>query len=437
MDLRKRKFFVCLTTFFINGYFILIMNNIINIRSIVKIFISCILLFILFIFIGAKDRIELNKSQFKNLFLWFLFITINIISSCINKSTNIIVSIPMLLILLLWLYSQDNILNYAKEISLGSVLSLLLLLILNILNVPITDGQYFSILQSPIGLCMYITTLLPFLFYLYNCISRKEIKFLLLFFCLINISYIIYSGSRTGIITLVAILLIWLVYYFNISLKKYTVFPKLLLFIICAFGVISNFSILHNNIYYTINSRYEVDTPESSEVPSNDINNTQVESIEDENTDSDEKENLEKFTDRIEIANKDLNTFSAGRIDIWKEYLSNLNLFGHKDISEISVIVNYKDKEFTSISAHNTFIQVLYDYGIISGIIFISIIFINIYRNAKEVKEDKKNINNYLLLSLIINFVFIALFNSTYYFYNYINMFYFLLFVNPYLLKNR
>jgi len=57
---------------------------------------------------------------------------------------------------------------------------------------------------------------------------------------------------------------------------------------------------------------------------------------------------------------------SNGRLDIMKAYLSNLNMAGH----EISSLEE-KDGKFVAYHAHNTYVQIAFDYGIPTGILFV------------------------------------------------------------------
>lgn len=56
--------------------------------------------------------------------------------------------------------------------------------------------------------------------------------------------------------------------------------------------------------------------------------------------------------------------YSNGRIDIWKAYIKELNLTGHDEMGAVA-----EDGELLA-HAHNVYIQVAYDHGIIAGILF-------------------------------------------------------------------
>jgi len=74
---------------------------------------------------------------------------------------------------------------------------------------------------------------------------------------------------------------------------------------------------------------------------------------------------LATVDDDIEV-NSSINNLSNGRIDIFKAYIENWNMFGHEDMavtrSDGTIIVH----------AHNVFLQVIHDHGLAAGFLFIA-----------------------------------------------------------------
>ena len=441
---KTKKLVVCIYFIIINIYFMLVMSNFINIRAIYKVIITIILIFLLCILLKPKERVNLSDYlSNKFIYMWVLFSIISILTSIINKSSNIIATTPLLLFPFVWIYIRKEMLEYINSIAIAAIISLLILLILNISIAPIESSQYFSILNSPIGLCNYLTTLLPLIFYLLENTNKKYLQFLIICFISINISYIVYSGSRTGLLCCIFIIFIWIIYLL-INLKKTVLesIVKIGLMCLMSFICINFFSTIHNQIYNCViaftdkndsTNDNEADIIEDDGLTESNTNNNESEIIKD---DESEQGNLNTFLDRIDMHDKSLNVISAGRIDIWKEYLSHMNLLGHKDTSDISVTVDYKGESFGSISAHNTFIQVAYEYGIFGGLVFLLICLFAIFKTFFESISTKYSFKLFLVLSIIGNFIAVSCFNSTFYFYNYINVFYFLIFCS-YLISNQ
>ncbi|MCM1048749.1 MAG: hypothetical protein NC433_10010 [Clostridiales bacterium] len=85
--------------------------------------------------------------------------------------------------------------------------------------------------------------------------------------------------------------------------------------------------------------------------------------------------------------NDNIGEYSSGRLDLFKLYISNLNMTGHDEMDLMS-----EDGSVGNVHAHNTYIQAAYDHGIPTGIIFILFIIYTliravIYYNRR--KEDR------------------------------------------------
>ena len=92
-----------------------------------------------------------------------------------------------------------------------------------------------------------------------------------------------------------------------------------------------------------------------------------------------QKIRIEMFKDDIYIINDDvllvsndneadineLNDISNGRLDIFKAYIENWNLTGHEDMN-----ITMPNGELM-VHAHNVYLQVIHDHGVITGLVFI------------------------------------------------------------------
>ena len=75
---------------------------------------------------------------------------------------------------------------------------------------------------------------------------------------------------------------------------------------------------------------------------------------------------IAKDSNRMDVNRRDLNTFSAGRINIWKEYLSNTGILGNPADGKTPISGN-----LTNVAAHNTIIEISYRSGIVTGLLFL------------------------------------------------------------------
>lgn len=98
-----------------------------------------------------------------------------------------------------------------------------------------------------------------------------------------------------------------------------------------------------------------------------------------------------------------LDRFSSGRLGIWYNYLTNLNLFGH-----ISTCL--EEEPPYHLHAHNSYISNLYNYGVIGGGAYLCWNIGLLISTVKKILSDKKI---YLLPSLWIIFSLVGMLTDT------------------------
>ena len=92
---------------------------------------------------------------------------------------------------------------------------------------------------------------------------------------------------------------------------------------------------------------------------------------------------MDTLNEYVDVDNR-LDVISNGRITIFNSYLKDMNMFGH------DVMGAELPNGEIAVHAHNTYIQVAYDNGIITGIVFVLLILAalisgaNMYKNNKE-----------------------------------------------------
>lgn len=91
-------------------------------------------------------------------------------------------------------------------------------------------------------------------------------------------------------------------------------------------------------------------------------------------------EEVNEYVDSSNI----IDVLSNGRITIFKSYLKELNLKGHDEMG-----AELPNGEI-AVHAHNTYIQVAYDHGIIVGILFILFVICGIITGVSYYKKEKK-----------------------------------------------
>lgn len=110
----------------------------------------------------------------------------------------------------------------------------------------------------------------------------------------------------------------------------------------------------------------------------------------------DETKDLEKET--AEESKEEpgvLHAYSNGRMDIWKAYLKVLNIRGHDGMS-----INIDGSDI--MHAHNSFLQLAYDTGILTGIVFLGLYMLALVRAVYLYIMSKKRATKALLPVMLI-----------------------------------
>jgi hypothetical protein len=91
---------------------------------------------------------------------------------------------------------------------------------------------------------------------------------------------------------------------------------------------------------------------------------------------------LNEMNGYVDYDNK-LDVISNGRITIFRSYLANLNLFGH---DEMGVLLPNGE---IAVHAHNVYIQVAHDHGIVGGLLFIIMLVTALVSSIKLYKNNR------------------------------------------------
>lgn len=99
---------------------------------------------------------------------------------------------------------------------------------------------------------------------------------------------------------------------------------------------------------------------------------------------------------------EEVSDVSNGRFEIFQEYIKQWNLTGHEKMQ-----FEFPDGT-TPAHAHNTFLQVIHDHGLITGVLFIVFgvvsFFLSIYRYITVKKECEEDVYNALPIAVILAF---------------------------------
>lgn len=138
---------------------------------------------------------------------------------------------------------------------------------------------------------------------------------------------------------------------------------------------------------------------------------------------------------KITTDNKTLDQYTANRLTIWMLYLKELNLSGHKDA--LTHTVHYSTKTVTTHTSHMTFLQTAYNYGIISGILYLLFTLSTGFGTIWYALRSKETVYACLPLAITVAFGCFCLFESISYTFSYPILFYYYLLQAPLFVKKK
>lgn len=113
---------------------------------------------------------------------------------------------------------------------------------------------------------------------------------------------------------------------------------------------------------------------------------------------------VKEDNDEDEEELEEQNDLSNGRFDIFIDYLKALSLTGHEKMA----LVNEEGKEH--VHAHNSYLQIAYNFGMIAGVVFLMICAISFWRSIKLAMTQGEKFGIYIVpFTLIVVFGIISL----------------------------
>jgi hypothetical protein len=113
-------------------------------------------------------------------------------------------------------------------------------------------------------------------------------------------------------------------------------------------------------------------------------------------------ENLDK-TDAMET-DEEKSDISNGRFEIFKDYIKAIEFKGHPDMSIMEDGVEKYGH------AHNSYLQIFYNFGIIAGVVFLAIYAISVWRSTSiAISQGRKYTIYFVPFALIVSFGIISL----------------------------
>lgn len=250
---------------------------------------------------------------------------------------------------------------------LASVGALLFLLVISVCFVPIYPGQYSSILLNPNGLaqalipmvistgCLVAENLVQPKKTLWGRIGMSVLTIVLFG---VSISFMIFTKSRTGLLSLLVVVALCFLYaHFKTrgSLWKTTVF------VVLAFLMLSPTLFMLKDVGYGL-LKWELRTKGSAQRLIGDEIETYTASADEQIQDIDLSLQTQSFMDRIGKGITDEADTSSGRFAIWNVAIKKISFFGRPQYSTFAV--TYSNRVHITNNTHNILLQMGYYYGI-------------------------------------------------------------------------
>lgn len=398
-------------------------NRIINgwqLRYIVITLIGCALLYVV-VALLFPIKYENKKISYLKVIFWGLMSAIMIISALIHRIDNLLFPFLLLFVFPVVWFVESRIENEKflfECVAKGLIMSFLLFFFLSLLFSPITMYQYTGIFTNCNGTSQYLTAVLPCILYLIS----KEDKIRYLVYTAFLCTIMLYTRSRTGLLAMIVIFISWILIEAKEKCKTGEIkklFKNLIFIVLLIILVFPAFWGLNRVAMYTIQDKFCLNAYEE-------IMRERGQTI----YDTSFNYLVEGLDDRVAVGDRDINAYSSGRVAIWKDYVEELNLSGHS--------ANNGEFSLKHSTAHNVFLQIAYDYGIVAGIMYFIIVVCLLFLNLFYVW---RSYSHEMLFSLMIMFGYVitALLASCVFPFSYLIsfLFYLVLYKSIYQLENQ
>lgn len=266
------------------------------------------------------------------------------------------------------------------------MVSFVLFMLASLLFSPVSIAQYAGIFNNPNGMGQYLIVLCAAALFLYGECKCKMI-YSVLIGCVI--CFAILSRSRTTLLSLFVILLIWGCY---LLAKKTSVgdcvklFTIIILCVFCTYFLFSNAQKV-TDVLPRIDYTQQLDLYYDKEATAGEL-----------------------LLSRITVENKDLDTYSSGRIAIWKAYIEKLNFSGHGLDDKFEIYPGMENS-----TAHNSVIQIAYQSGYIAGCMYLIYICVScLYSFFYWIKSRCKDLEQLFGLMISVGYFIVNMLSSAY-----------------------
>lgn len=279
----------------------------------------------------------------------------------------------------------------------------LVVLIMSFFTAPLLNAQYSSIFGNPNAMTNFLSiVLVTQLYLLENGQESNKIRHIV--HCAITFVLCLYSASRTGLLCFTFIIFVYLFYLIKNN-RKYMKDN-----IIKIFSMVATIFLLYFVFLFLLTKgtgtvlkieeklwgqSYTVEAP--------------LYAPGEKGSDADVYNVMDRFVQKVEKGAKGEASFSSGRVDIWKDYIKNIGIVGHRKENRLIQKKYYSEPKWCY--AHNAFLQLSYSGGVLAGISFLLLC---CFLGIKALKGKVKNIEEMMFLAFLLSSGFQMMLGSNY-----------------------
>lgn len=323
---------------------------------------------------------------------WLAVGLIVLISSLIVSLDYLSTAVTFLVLVpLFWLSwgNSDDKEGLLRTMTVAAYVSFGILVLTCLINPSYLEGRFRGVFANANALGQVLTVYIPlFLFAFEQARSRWERVLSLVFACA-AFWIICLTQTRTSFVCVAAVVVVWLIFRITQAKKNLpekTFRRSMIAAIVLLLSAIISFGFL----------------------AANDVRNG--------------RQPFEGTVVGRFLEGGDIESFTAGRWDVWKAYVAEFNLQGHAldYIWENNPHYTYQDGDSVTpltqqITAHNSYIQITYENGIFAGIAYtITVLAVGIYGFVLLLRKDTDTVKLILFFMLFTGFFLQGLFESCY-----------------------
>lgn len=352
---KTRKRWMTLSFFLLSLLCIISLCTSFEPRLIVRTAIGCILFFALMLCMLVK-KLTIIRWNLWLIYPWLLCAALILLSGVLHSVNYLPTALVFLIGITSFIFIANNNKNYKmvfRCLTNAILLNFCIFGILSILFAPVLDKQYCGLMFNPNALGQYLTAVFPFLLYSYDISERRWVRVTALGSLGVLSAFIYFSRSRTAVVSVLGMLVIWIVMKLiadkKIWKKIICIITSIVIGIPVTFGAVR---LCEDTINYDIHNLFP----------------SQNEGFTDINQKVDLSDLSGAIIGRLDVKGKNADAYSTGRLGIYKEYVRVLNLTGHSE-KERPEIYTKNHKPLTT--AHNAALQIAFESGWPAGLTYL------------------------------------------------------------------